>query len=93
LSIYIRIRVPNFPSTTAWDHTSDPQLQVGHVPKWYTGGRLHTYWICCNPHRSSFVYEILKAMSDHLYILELVLLYTSRQTVFTEILKPKRNCN
>jgi hypothetical protein len=24
LSIYIRILVPNFPSTTAWDHTSDP---------------------------------------------------------------------
>jgi hypothetical protein len=24
LSIWIRILVPNFPSTTAWDHTSDP---------------------------------------------------------------------
>jgi hypothetical protein len=37
------------------------------------------------------LYEILKVMSDHLLIVELVLLYTSRQTVFTEILKPKRN--
>ena len=32
-------------------------------------------------HRSNFIYEILK-------FLELVVFYTSRQTVFTEFLKP-----
>ena len=42
LSIWIRITVPNLPSTTAWDHTSDPSsksamctngiLAVGCIP-------------------------------------------------------------
>ena len=32
LSIYIRILVPNFPSTTAWDHTSDPSSKSAMCP-------------------------------------------------------------
>ena len=32
LSIGIRIRVPNFPSTTAWDHTSDPNSKSAMCP-------------------------------------------------------------
>jgi hypothetical protein len=32
LSIWIRIRVPNFPSTTAWDHTSDPSSKSAMCP-------------------------------------------------------------
>ena len=50
LSIWIRILVPNFPSTTAWDHMSDPSSKSAMCPNGiYTGGRLHTYWIRCNP--------------------------------------------
>jgi hypothetical protein len=32
LSIWIRILVPNFPSTTAWDHTSDPSSKSAMYP-------------------------------------------------------------
>ena len=32
LSIWIRILVPNFPSTTAWDHTSDPSSKSAMCP-------------------------------------------------------------
>jgi hypothetical protein len=32
LSIWIRILVPNFPSTTAWDHTSDPSSMSAICP-------------------------------------------------------------
>jgi hypothetical protein len=32
LSIWIRILVPNFPNTTAWDHTSDPSSKSAMCP-------------------------------------------------------------
>ena len=42
-------------------------------------------------HRSNFIYEILKVVSDNFKILELVVFYTNRQTVFTEFLKAYTN--
>jgi hypothetical protein len=40
-------------------------------------------------HRNNFIHEILKVVSDNLYILQHVVFYTIRQTVFTESWNPK----